>query len=213
MLIKVCGITEKTCNPSRLQGKADMLGFIFHSPSPRHAFEMEVEDVKKLGSGFDTVGVFVDNPIEHVVFQSYRRGIKTLQLHGKEPAEYAARLKEMGYKVIKAFSITPEMRGDVLNEITRPYEGSADMFLFDTGGKKAGGNGVKFDWSVLRSYSGHTPYLLSGGLAAEDIPAIVAMNKDEFPMMAGIDLNSRFEISPGQKDIDLLLNVLEKIKG
>jgi hypothetical protein len=93
---------------------------------------------------------------------------------------------------------------------TIPYEGCVDYFLFDTKGKSVGGNGVKFDWSVLGSYTGKTPFLLSGGIGSDDAQEIKTLLH---PLLAGIDLNSKFEIEPGLKDINKLSSFLKQLKS
>jgi phosphoribosylanthranilate isomerase len=105
---------------------------------------------------------------------------------------------------IKAFNIAA--REDL--EATAPYEGLADYFLFDTKGKCVGGNGEKFDWSVLSSYRGETPFLLSGGIGPDDAERVKAFRH---PKCVGIDLNSRFEISPAVKDINKLKTFLQSL--
>ena len=83
-----------------------------------------------------------------------------------------------------------------------------DFFLFDTKGKMVGGNGEKFDWSVLSAYKGKTPFLLSGGIGPDDAERVKAFHH---PMCVGIDLNSRFEQSPGLKDVTILKEFIEKL--
>jgi indole-3-glycerol phosphate synthase len=99
--------------------------------------------------------------------------------------------------IIKAFNIATA--ADLAQ--TKPYEGLADLFLFDTRGKSVGGNGTKFDWTVLTDYNGTTPFILSGGIGPDDAGRIRAFHH---PKCTGIDLNSRFELAPGLKDITAL---------
>ena len=211
MLVKVCGITEKT-NISELEGRVNLLGFIFYPPSPRNAFETSTEFIKRLGQKFEKVGVFVDYPIDHLVFLCRQRNIRTVQLHGRETPEYARILRELGFKVIKAFSISSETHDHDFTELTLPYEEVVDMFLFDTAGKNAGGNGVKFNWELLKRYKGKTPYLLSGGIGPQDISLITSLQPEDYPGLAGFDLNSRFEISPGEKNTVLLSEFIDSLK-
>ena len=96
-----------------------------------------------------------------------------------------------------------------LHRLCIPYEGLVDYFLFDTKGQRVGGNGQKFYWRVLKAYRGQTPFLLSGGIGPDDALRIKAFCH---PRYAGIDLNSRFELSPGLKDIDSIKRFLEKVK-
>jgi phosphoribosylanthranilate isomerase len=112
--------------------------------------------------------------------------------------------------IIKAFSIATA--ADLRQ--TSVYHGLADLFLFDTKGPSAGGNGRKFDWSVLSAYAGPTPFLLSGGIGPADAEALRQLPLlDGFPVeyFYGIDLNSRFELAPGLKDIHLLQDFIKTI--
>ena len=211
MFLKVCGITEKT-NVEKLKDSVDLLGFIFHAPSPRNAFETDPGFIKSLSTHFATVGVFVDQPVEIIDEICSRRGIRTVQLHGNENPESAAQLRKKGYKVIKAFRINED--SDIeLNRMVEPFRGCADLLLFDTGGKHAGGNGVKFNWSILKSYKGDTPYVLSGGIGPEDARIIREMDSSEFPRLQGLDLNSRFEVLPGEKDTEVILKFIEELSN
>ena len=92
---------------------------------------------------------------------------------------------------------------------TKAYEGIVDCFLFDTKGKSVGGNGEKFDWSVLDAYSGDTPFLLSGGIGPHDVECVKAFHH---PRCIGIDMNSRFEISPALKDVNMLKGFIKQIR-
>jgi phosphoribosylanthranilate isomerase len=107
--------------------------------------------------------------------------------------------------IVKAFSIAT--RDDLL--LTSLYEGLADYFLFDTKAQLVGGNGRKFDWSVLAHYDGSTPFLLSGGIGPDDASRLSAFSH---PRLAGIDLNSRFEAAPALKNVELLKQFLYDIQ-
>ncbi len=138
---------------------------------------------------------------------AYDYALDFIQLHGSESPDYISQLNDQ-WPIIKAFNIATAE--DL--EATKPYEGIADYFLFDTKGKSVGGNGEKFDWSVLKSYNGETPFLLSGGIGPDD----AEMVKSQFPILnakcIGIDLNSRFEIAPALKDINKLKEFIKKIR-
>jgi phosphoribosylanthranilate isomerase len=97
--------------------------------------------------------------------------------------------------VIKVFNVDEKLPDDLL-EYT-----DADLFLFDTKGEKKGGNGIKFNWEILEDYRGSTPFLLSGGIHLKDLDTILEI---KHPKLAGIDVNSGFEIEAGLKNIELL---------
>ncbi|MPN21364.1 N-(5'-phosphoribosyl)anthranilate isomerase [bioreactor metagenome] len=81
--------------------------------------------------------------------------------------------------------------------------------MFDTKTDAYGGSGLKFNWEMLDEYRGETPYFLSGGIAADDVEAILKINHPKFK---GVDLNSKFEIRPGEKSVELLSAFLKKLR-
>jgi len=93
-------------------------------------------------------------------------------------------------------------------ELTKPYEGIVDYFLFDAKGKEAGGNGIQFDWSVLDRYRGETPFLLAGGINPDSVDKIKAFHHDK---CVGIDVNSGFEVEPGLKSNNKLNQFVKEL--
>ena len=110
----------------------------------------------------------------------------------------------MNRKVIKAFNIHPEFDFSELEE----YSLYCDYFLFDAFGKNAGGNGITFDWNLLDNYKGDTPFFLSGGLDVEMAESLKAI---KHPKFKGVDVNSKFEIEPGLKNIEKIKLFKEKL--
>lgn len=176
----------------------DLIGFIFWSKSSRYVSEKP----DYLPTKCKRVGVFVDEDIEVVKKIAQDYALDYIQLHGNETPDYCALLK--GHKLIKAFNIATAE--DFVK--TKPYEGIVDYFLFDTKGKSVGGNGTKFDWSVLDDYHGTTPFILSGGIGPDDAARIRSFHH---PQLAGIDLNSKFEDAPALKNIQKLKTFLEQL--
>ena len=166
----------------------DMMGFIFYPKSSRYVSERQ----EYLPTKCKRVGVFVDEDIENIKKITDDYALDFIQLHGHESIEEVKKLKDR--KIIKAFNIATKEDLDA----TTPYANLVDFFLFDTKGPSVGGNGEKFDWSILNAYNGDMPFLLSGGIGPEDAERIKSFNH---PKCIGIDLNSRFEIEPGIKDI------------
>ncbi len=198
-LIKVCGMRDAE-NIREVEALGiDMMGFIFWPKSSRYVSERPAY----LPTGCKRVGVFVNEQIEQVQRIADAYALDVIQLHGNESPEYVQRLQ--GRSLIKAFNIaSPE---DI--EQTKAYEGIVDYFLFDTKGKSVGGNGEKFDWSLLSAYDGDTPFLLSGGIGPHDAEFVTAFRH---PRCMGIDLNSRFEISPALKDVNKLKGFIKQIR-
>lgn len=201
-MIKVCGMRD----PENIRAVEALgiqwMGFIFWPGSKRYVSERP----SYLPTKCKRVGVFVDADISEVVQKVEEYALDLIQLHGSESPDYISQLKNLlaahrPLSIIKAFNIaTP---ADL--EQTHAYENIVDYFLFDTKGKSVGGNGEQFDWRVLDHYQGHTPYLLSGGIGPDDVHRVRAFSH---PSLAGIDLNSRFETSPGAKDIESLQHFL-----
>ena len=134
-----------------------------------------------------------------------RFGLDYIQLHGNESPEYCRSLRQQGLQLIKAFSIASPKD---LNSISA-FEGICSYYLFDTKSEKFGGSGNQFDWNLLHRYQGHTPFLLSGGINQYSTQAIKQFHH---PRLAGIDINSRFEKSPGLKDVTRIKNFLQTIR-
>ena len=197
-LLKVCGMREAE-NIRELEAQGvDLMGFIFWPKSSRYVSERPTY----LPTKCKRVGVFVDEGIEEVQRIAKEYALDFIQLHGHETPDYIRQLDDLS--IIKAFNIATA--DDFAACI--PYEGLVDYFLFDTKGKSVGGNGEKFDWSVLKAYHGRTPFLLSGGIGPDDATRIKAIRH---PRYAGIDLNSRFELSPALKDINKLKTFIQAL--
>ncbi|MGI9550938.1 MAG: phosphoribosylanthranilate isomerase [Aurantibacter sp.] len=202
MKLKVCGMKYNTLEVAEL--RPDYLGFIFWEPSKRF-FEGEIPD---LPDSIKKVGVFVDASIEDILEKIETHDLNGIQLHGKESPEYCEQLsvkcqteRRRSPRLIKVFSIKDNFDFDVL----KPYEKVCDYYLFDTKGKLPGGNSYTFNWEVLRKYPSTKPYFLSGGIGLAEIEAIKEfMQRHESKYCHVIDVNSRFEIEPGLKNIDEL---------
>ena len=200
-LVKVCGMTQGD-NIREVEALGiDFMGFIFYEKSPRRVLQKP----DYLPVHAQRVGVFVNADIETILEKARVFGLTYIQLHGSESSAFCQQLKEDGFKVIKAFSIAEA--SDLL--YTEAYHGICDYFLFDTKTPTYGGSGQAFDWDVLSSYEGSTPFFLSGGIGPESIEAL---KRFSHPALTGYDLNSRFEIAPGIKDaqaLALYVNSLE----
>jgi phosphoribosylanthranilate isomerase len=205
------------------QAKPDLMGFICWEHSPRY-----VNEVPAYLPKCSRVGVFVNPTLDYILECSKAFGFSYIQLHGNESPDFCQEVRQhTGLPVIKAFSIqnltegleASPLRGGLIGS----YEGLADLFLFDTKGKSVGGNGEKFDWSVLESYHGTTPFLLSGGIGPEDVERLkefFAKHRRNFagdapaaPKCIGIDINSRFELTPGIKDVASVARFMSRLSN
>lgn len=199
-LVKVCGMTQGD-NIRQVEALGiDFVGFIFYEKSPRCVHE--VPDYLPLHA--QRVGVFVNASYEEITSKAESFGLTYIQLHGNESPDLCQQLKEAGFKVIKAFSIASEAD---LNATTN-YQEVCDYFLFDTKTPAFGGSGQSFDWDILSHYTGATPFLLSGGIGLESVEAL---KRFAHPALAGYDLNSKFEVVPGVKEIDKVLSFFSSL--
>lgn len=201
MLVKVCGMREEENIRAVEKLPVGLIGFIFYPRSPRYVDAQPRYMPRSAGR----VGVFVNEEL-HVIEETIARyGLTHVQLHGSETPDLCRTLKLQGVQVIKAFSVAV---ADDLT-LTREYAASCDLFLFDTPTSRYGGSGRSFDWEILQHYTGTVPFLLSGGIGEDDAAKVAAFRH---PRFAGVDLNSRFELSPGIKDIEKLNRFIKKIK-
>lgn len=181
----------------------DFLGFIFYDKSPRN-FHGEVPD---LPANIQKVGVFVDAEIAFAKAKIDQCQLDIIQLHGSESPAYIKELRqESPVKIWKVFSIKDQFDFKRLDI----YESYVDAFLFDTQGPQKGGNGYTFDWTVLKTYPSKTPFVLSGGIGWEEIEKVTAILATDLPILA-IDVNSKFEVEPGLKDVAQLKTFMEHI--
>ncbi len=202
MKIKICGMADAAIMHQLAELNISMLGFIFYPKSPRYIIDkIRPNEINKLPDTIQKVGVFVNMPTENIITLAKEYHIDTIQLHGSESPEVCKALSISNLKVWKAFNLTKQNNYEA-------YSDFCEYFLFDTPSEKHGGTGEKFDWSLLDSYQGSTPFLLSGGIGAKDAEEI---NQIQHPKMAGIDINSKFEIKPGKKDVELIRNFIDEL--
>ena len=197
-MIKVCGMRDAENIRAVEALGIDLMGFIFWPKSSRYVSERPAY----LPTHCKRVGVFVDEDLETVRRIADEYALNFIQLHGHESREYCAQLN--GLKLIKAISVSGH--DDIATYKT--YESLVDYFLFDTKCPSVGGSGQQFDWSVLSAYDSSTPFLLSGGIGPDDAERVKAFHHSK---CIGIDLNSRFELSPGLKDVAALQKFLNEI--
>jgi len=205
MIVKVCGINDLNNFQALSKLPVDILGMVFYPQSPR-AGKPDDQNLARAISEIPVqkAGVFVDEDVNQIRKIAKAFKLTYVQLHGNETPDDCRVLKEE-YEVIKAFKIGSEKDMKTIKE----YDEVTDLFLFDTRGEQAGGTGVKFDWNLLKNFTLEKPYLLSGGIAPEDA---VQIKKLVLPGCIGVDINSRFEVYPGKKDICKVEYFISKVK-
>ena len=180
----------------------DFMGFIFWEKSPRFCVEVP----QNIPESIHKVGVFVNASFDFILEKINSFDLKAVQLHGSETPELCAKLQKLT-KVIKVFSVKNHFDFTKL----APYEAYCDYYLFDTQGKLPGGNGTVFDWGVLEGYPSEKPFFLSGGIGLESAEEIRKMFETQLPVFA-LDVNSKFETSPGLKNKEKLKEFIEKLE-
>jgi len=198
MRVKVCGITQPRQAIEICEAGADFGGFIFYPPSARYVYKsMSAAQIKKLRS-INKVGVFVNADVDTVLRTVDECGLYLVQLHGDESPRYCEKISHY-ITVVKAFRVQPD---DNIAWKIKDYDDVADMYLFDTEGTNFGGTGKKFDWQLLKEVKINKPFFLSGGIAPDDVENVKTfMQLPAAKDLFALDINSRFEISPGKKDI------------
>ena len=200
---KVCGLRDNISEVVALQ--PDFVGFIFYKKSRRYVGEKFVLP-EIANSTIKKVGVFVNETMDFVYKTMLIYQLDFAQLHGNESSEYCQRLRSKGVKIIKAFQIDEAFDFGGL----KAYESVTDYFLFDTKTKEYGGSGKSFDWKVLKKCPLENKYLLSGGISLSSLDSLSDLDLSK---VIALDVNSKFEISPGLKNIALLEELKEKIAG
>ncbi|MGC8803511.1 MAG: phosphoribosylanthranilate isomerase [Bacteroidales bacterium] len=201
--IKVCGMRDEGNIRQLSQLPIHYMGFIFYPKSPRYAGEMPVRTILQVAQPIKKVGVFVNASVDEVITFYDRYRLDLVQLHGYESPDFCFTLKNKGIPVVKSFAAK-----DITLSQTSSYQHVCDYFLFDTPTSQYGGSGKKFDWSVLQRIEVPLPFFLSGGLGPDDVQDIQQFNHPQF---FAIDINSRFEIQPGMKDIGLIKRFIERL--
>ena len=209
MRIKVCGMTL----PHQVEALPDMgatfAGFIFYPKSPRYVFRhLTSAQIKKINT-INKVGVFVNSSVEEVLIMVDECRLHMVQLHGDESAKYCEKLSNY-ISVINAFRLT---ENDHIEWKIRDYFEDTDMYMFDTEGAGYGGTGKKFDWKKLHGLNIDKPFFLSGGIEPGDVEAIKSFMTDPVAKdLFALDINSRFEVSPGVKDMDKVREFVNHFK-
>jgi len=207
--IKVCGMKYQDNIESVAALQPDYLGFIFYKKTPRH-FDTKIPEIPE---GVKKVGVFVNEDVSTVIEKINEFKLDAIQLHGEEAPYYCSILRSTNLlskpvDIIKVFSIEDEFNFEVLEA----FENVCDYFLFDTKGKLPGGNGYRFDWSVLNDYPSTKPFFLSGGIGIDqidDIKKFIASKASKY--CYAIDVNSKFETEPGLKNKSILREFINKL--
>lgn len=200
MKLKVCGLTKMEQVNELISMKIDFLGFIFYEKSPRfvlnHLSLKEISNISHTGK----VGVFVNENVNKIIEIAENADLNFIQLHGDEDEIFISELKEKlnsKIKIIKVVRIGNQSF-DELQKTINYQPSTINYLLFDTDSKAFGGTGKSFDWKILNEIKILLPYFLSGGISLENIHQVSTISHRPF----ALDINSKFEIEPGNKDIE-----------
>lgn len=203
MIIKVCGMRETENIHALYDSGIRAMGFIFFEKSKRYFETGEHKpNLVDLPDDLIKIGVFVNEEEDIVIDTICENGLSFAQLHGEETPEYCSRVRKYA-KVLKAFSVDENFNF----ETTQDYLG-CDYLLFDAKGAEYGGNGIQYNWEILKRYTYDTPFLLSGGIGPDDVEKI---SEVKHPRLAGIDINSGFEDRPGLKNVEKINSFIKNL--
>ena len=208
MRVKVCGITQEEQLLKLPETGATFAGLIFYPKSPRYVLrQMTTSQIKK-ENNVNKVGVFVNASVEEVLHMVDECRLHMVQLHGDETPRYCEKIADY-ISVVKAFRISDS---DNIGWRIKDYMEVCDMFMFDTEGAGYGGTGKKFDWGKLHDVAVGKPYFLSGGIEPTDVEKLKAFSKlPESKGLFAIDINSKFELLPGVKDMDNIKKFIQQL--
>ena len=208
MQLKVCGITQLDQLLALQEIGVDYAGLIFYEGSPRFigAHNFEASMIKKDEITIKRIGVFVNAKEDEILKAVDDWKLEMVQLHGEESPVFCEKISNH-VKTIKAFRVNEE---ESLAYKVAPYENAVEYYLFDAMGKQYGGTGNKFDWKVIAEANIEKPYFLSGGLGPDDVTSIQAFKQTNDNCFA-IDVNSRFEVKPGIKNIEIVKTFAERL--
>lgn len=208
--LKVCGLTQLNQIRELVALKIDFLGFIFYAKSPRYVLNhLSLEQISKIHH-HGKVGVFVNESVERIVDISEKANLNLIQLHGDENEDFINDLKQKlnpKIEIIKVIRIGNQYPNELQKAINQQPK-SISYFLFDTDSKTFGGTGKIFDWDILNEIEIPLPYFLSGGISLENIHQLSTIDQQFF----ALDVNSKFELEAGIKDLEKIKELISLVK-
>lgn len=209
--LKVCGLTKLDQIQELISLNVDFLGFIFYEKSPRYVLNpLSLDEISKINHS-GKVGVFVNENIERIVEISEKADLNFIQLHGDENEEFISELRKnlkSEINIIKVIRVGNQSSDELQKTINR-QPSTINYLLFDTDSKAFGGTGKTFDWNILNEIEIPFPYFLSGGISLENIENSELLNQKPF----ALDINSKFEIEPGNKDLEKIKKFIYTLKS
>jgi phosphoribosylanthranilate isomerase len=202
MIVKVCGLRQPQNILDIVDVGVDWIGFNFYPLSPRY-MQTPPQELRNIDNA-TKVGVFVNADLEYILKMKETYSLDFAQLHGDETLEVCKEINQF-IPIIKVFRIHDQFDFSTVSDYA-----FAAYYLFDTDSKAYGGSGHKFDWSLVFNAMVNRPYLIGGGITPQDIKAFAKMKQTGF---VGVDINSKFEIEPGLKDVQVVQNAIWELKS
>lgn len=201
LIVKICGLSTPETLDAALAAGADMVGFVFFPPSPRHLGLAAATALGRQAKGRAlkvALSVDADDALLENSIEALRPDM--LQLHGKESVARLRDIKQkFGLPVMKAIPV--ETAADLAQ--VAGYAAVADQILFDARAPKdatrPGGLGNAFDWHLLENLQLNIPFMVSGGLHADNVAEAIRVTRT-----GGVDVSSGVESAPGRKDVDMI---------
>lgn len=221
--LKVCGLTKIDQIQELISMNIDFLGFIFYEKSPRFVLNhLSLEAISEINHQ-GKVGVFVNETVEKISEISEKAKLNFVQLHGDEDEDFIKRLRQSLSKKVEIIKVirVGNQKKEELKKTINQQPTTINYLLFDTDSKAFGGTGKTFDWKILNEIKIPKPYFLSGGISLENIKNLqnfVKVNMRENKTLTklntpfALDINSKFEIEPGIKDIEKIKTLKSLLK-
>lgn len=206
MRVKICGIKQPEQGKAIAIAGATALGFICVPNTPRYVTKQQIRAVvEQLPKQIDRIGVFANSSVEEICQIVEFAGLTGVQLHGDESPEFCQQMRSMlpDIEIIKALRI----KNSQALEQAQIYFSSVDTLLLDAyNPQMLGGTGATLDWKTLQQFQPGCPWLLAGGLTPDNVlDALKQVNPN------GIDLSSGVERAPGDKDLDKVAKLFERL--
>jgi phosphoribosylanthranilate isomerase len=207
---KICGLSTPETLDAAINGGASHVGFVFFAKSPRNLSpDAAAALAARVPPHVETVGLFVDPTDDDLDRIRAKVRLDVIQLHGDEPPAVVGRLRMThGLDVWKAIPV--RTAADVA--LADKYLGAASIVLFDAkppeGADLPGGNGLRFDWELLRGYKHRLSWGLSGGLDPRNVAEAIRVTNAPL-----VDVSSGVESAPGVKDVDKIAAFLKAARA
>ncbi|CAM3122725.1 phosphoribosylanthranilate isomerase [Kaistella daneshvariae] len=209
MNLKVCGLMNTNQIQELISMNVDFLGFIFYEKSPRYVLNhLSLKEIAEI-LHYKKVGVFVNESIRGIAEIASEAQLDVIQLHGNEDDNFIFQLRQIigeNIEIIKVIRIGNKTYEELQKTINH-QPSTINYLLFDTDSSVFGGTGKAFDWQILNDLEITKPYFLSGGISLENISQLSTVNCQPF----ALDINSKFEIEPGLKDLEKIKQLYEKL--